>query len=57
MSKYTGYGEVQKRAYGKYMNKKAMVTIRMTEEQKEMLTQKASAEGKSVNQYVLDKCL
>ncbi|WP_302626821.1 DUF1778 domain-containing protein [uncultured Eubacterium sp.] len=57
MSKYTGYSEAHKKAYEKYMNKKVMVTVRMTEEQREMLTQKAAAEGKSVNQYVLDKCL
>lgn len=57
MSKYKGYGEVEKKAYKKYMDKKVMVTVRMTEEERKILNQKAETEGKSVNQYILDKCL
>ena len=57
MSKYNGYGEVEQRAYKNYMNKKVMVTVRMTKEERTKLGQKAAAEGKSVNQYILDKCL
>lgn len=57
MSKYNGYNETQAKAYKKYMDKKAVVTVRMTKEEKEVLNQKAAAEGKSINQYILDKCL
>lgn len=57
MSKYSGYGETEKRAYKKYMDKKVMVTVRMTEEERKILNQKAAVEGKSTNQYILDKCL
>lgn len=57
MSKYSGYNETQAKAYKKYMEKKVMITIRMTEEERETLNKNAAAEGKSVNQYILDKCL
>ena len=55
MSVYKGYDEVQAKAYKKYMEKKA--TITMTPEQKEQIGKLAEAESKSINQYVLDKCL
>ncbi len=55
MSKY--YDEKQAKRYKKYMENKVMVTIRMTEEERNILNKKADAEGKSVNQYILDKCL
>lgn len=57
MSVYKGYDEVQAKAYKKYMEKKATITIRMTPEQKEQIGKLAEAENKSINQYVLDKCL
>lgn len=57
MSKYNGYNETQAKAYKNYMSDRAMVTVRMTKEEKEKLHQKATAEGKSINQYILDKCL
>nr|DAO53792.1 MAG TPA: NikA, BACTERIAL CONJUGATION, RELAXASE, DNA [Caudoviricetes sp.] len=57
MSKYNGYTETQARAYKKYMNDRAVVTVRMTKEEKRILEEKAKAEGKSINQYILDKCL
>lgn len=57
MSKYNGYTEIQKRAYKKYMNDRAVFTVRMTKEEKRILEEKAKAEGKSINQYILDKCL
>ena len=55
LSKY--YDEKQAKRYKKYMENKVMVTIRMTEEERNILNKKADAEGKSVNQYILDKCL
>lgn len=57
MSRYKGYDEVQAKAYKKYMEKKATIMIRMTPEQKEKITDLAKKENKSLNQYVLDKCL
>lgn len=57
MSKYNGYNETQAKAYKNYMSDRAMVTVRMTKEEKEKLHQNATAEGKSINQYILDKCL
>lgn len=57
MSRYKGYDEVQAKAYKKYMEKKATIMIRMTPEQKEQISKLATAENKSINQFVLDKCL
>lgn len=57
MSKYNGYSETQAKAYKKYMNDKVMVTVRMTPDEKELLMKKAASEGKSINQYILEKCL
>lgn len=57
MSVYKGYDEIQAKAYKKYMEKKATITIRMTPEQKEEIGKLAKAENKSINRYVLDKCL
>lgn len=57
MSEYKGYNENQAKAYKKYMQKKATIMIRMTPEQKEQITNLAKKENKSLNQYVLDKCL
>ncbi len=51
------YDEKQAKRYKKYMKNKVMVTVRMTAEEKNILNKKADAEGKSVNQYILDKCL
>mgnify|MGYP004454500031 CR=1 FL=1 len=57
MSEYKGYDENQAKAYKKYMQKKATIMIRMTPEQKEQISDMAKKENKSVNQYILDKCL
>ena len=57
MSEYKGYDENQAKAYKKYMQKKATIMIRMTPEQKEQISDMAKKENKSLNQYVLDKCL
>ena len=57
MSEYKGYDENQAKAYKKHMQKKATIMIRMTPEQKEQISDMAKKENKSVNQYILDKCL
>lgn len=57
MSEYKGYDENQAKAYKKYMQKKATIMIRMTPEQKQQISDMAKKENKSVNQYILDKCL
>ena len=44
--------EAQKRAQKAYMDKHALITIRMKPEEKEAVSAHASAQGESVNSFV-----
>lgn len=57
MGKYTGYDQKQAERYKRYIRTKAVVTVRMSEEEKAAILRNAEAEGKSVNRYVIDRCV
>lgn len=54
---YNGYTEKKKASNERYLAKLAEIRIRMTPEEKTRIEQKASAAGKSVNQYLKDLAL
>ena len=54
---YVGYNEARKRANEKYLSKFAEIRIRLTPDEKKEIERKASAEGKSVNQFLKDRAL
>lgn len=51
------YNEARKRANEKYLAKLAEIKMRITPEEKKEIERRASAEGKSVNQFLKDKAL
>lgn len=51
------YNEARKRANEKYLAKLAEIKLRITPKEKKEIERRASAEGKSVNQYVKEKVL
>lgn len=54
---YYGYTEAKKKSNARYLAKFEEIRIRMQPEEKEEIKRLASAAGKSVNQYVLDRSL
>lgn len=54
---YNGYNEARKRANEKYLSKLDKITFRVTPEEHREIERKASAAGKSVNQYLKDRAL
>ena len=52
----TGYSEAQKRATKKYVSEHYdEIKIRIPKGQKDVLRERAESEGKSLNQYVVDR--
>lgn len=51
---YAGYNESKKRCNEKYLSKFVKPTIRMTEEEKQIIEQAAIKEGKSFNRFMID---
>lgn len=54
---YNGYNEARKRANEKYLSKLDKITFRVTPEEHREIERRASAAGKSVNQYLKDRAL
>ena len=58
MNENTGfYTDAHRKATNKYRQSRAQITITISKEQKEQITQAATDAGKSVTQYILDKTL
>lgn len=49
------YTDAGRKATNKYRQKGAQITLYMSKEQKDEITQRATEAGQSVNQYVLSK--
>lgn len=54
---YAGYNEARKRANEKYLSKLDKILLRITPEEKKEIERRATAEGKSVNQFLKDRAL
>lgn len=54
---YNGYTEKKKESNKKYMDKLARISLWLTPEEKAAIERKATAEGKSLNQYIKDRSL
>lgn len=54
---YAGYNDARKRANEKYLSKLDKILLRITPEEKKEIERRATAEGKSVNQFLKDKAL
>lgn len=54
MAKYT---EAQARSAKKYLSQFKEIRLRTTEEEKKIIEEKAKAENKSVNRYLIDLAL
>lgn len=54
---YAGYNESKKKCNERYLSKFVKPTIRMTEEEKKVIEQAATKEGKSFNRYIIDAAL
>ena len=48
------YTEAQKKATLKYLDKWAIIKVRVSEEKKEEYQEKAKRAGKSMNQFIID---
>lgn len=54
---YDGYTEKKKASNERYLSKFKMITFRVTPEEHREIERRASAAGKSVNQYLKDRAL
>ena len=54
---YAGYNDARKRANEKYLSKLDKILLRITPEEKKEIERRATAEGKSVNQFLKDRAL
>lgn len=51
---YKGFTKAQAKAHSKYMKSQATIQLRLSDDEREQIKQRAAFLGKSVNQYVLD---
>lgn len=54
---YSGYNESKKACNARYLSKFKEIRLRTTEEEKKIIEEKAKAENKSVNRYLIDLAL